>query len=98
MSKIVIPENATPDDKLSIIISYLDHMNRRDKLRTAGGFVRSLISIIPIIILVWSAWYFYGHSDELITKITEQAAKQAASMSGVNEEQMKKIQELMQRR
>ena len=56
-------------------------MDRRDKWRTVGGFFRTLISLIPIILFVWGTYYFYVHSDEFIKKVTKEAAEQAQSMT-----------------
>ena len=53
-------------------------MDRRDRWRTVGGFFRSLIAIIPVILLLWSAWYFVQHGAELMKMIANQAASSAA--------------------
>lgn len=53
-------------------------MDKRDRLRTIGGFFRSILGLIPLLFFIFSAWYVYEYSDELLKKITEEAAKQAA--------------------
>lgn len=53
-------------------------MDARDRLRTWGGFFRSLISIIPIILILWSSWYFIKHGPELMKMIADTAASSAA--------------------
>ena len=53
-------------------------MDARDKMRMWGGFVRSIIALIPIIFFIWSAWYIYEHGDELMKMIANQAASSAA--------------------
>lgn len=81
-------------DQLDTIISHLARMDKRDRLRTWGGFVRALIGLIPIILLVLSTWYFYKHSDELLQKITREAAKQASTMAP-SEDMMKKLEKYL---
>lgn len=71
----------TTDEKLDQIVEYLHRMDRRDRLRTWGGFLHGLFSLIPVLILLWSVWYFYEHGDELLQKITKQAASEAARMT-----------------
>ena len=69
------------DGKLDQIVEYLHRMDRRDRLRTLGGFLRGVIGLIPIVITLAGAWYLYKHGDELLLKITKQAAEQAAVMT-----------------
>jgi len=64
-------------ERLDDIVLYLEKMDRRDHLRMIGGFFKSIIALIPIAIVVWSSWYFYAHSDEILSKITSMATKQA---------------------
>ncbi len=64
--------------KVDEIIEILKRMDRRDKLRTVGGFFRAIIALIPIILLLWSAWYFAGHGTEVMKMISDQAASSAA--------------------
>ncbi len=97
------PSSPVPDDKLDIIIAYLDRMDRRDRARTWGGFVKFLVSLIPIIILVWSTWYFFAHSDEILSKVTEQAARQAASITqsgsqGISEQLLQQARDALDKR
>tara|TARA_Y100000310_G_C20498096_1_gene722554 strand:+ start:338 stop:646 length:309 start_codon:yes stop_codon:yes gene_type:complete len=70
------------DDKLDIIIENLRRMDKRDRLRTIGGFFKGIISMIPIIIMLVSIWYVYAHGDKLLQKITQQAAQEAANITG----------------
>jgi hypothetical protein len=67
----------TTDDRLDVIITFLHRMDRRDRLRTIGGSVRGMLSLIPMLLFLWSAWYLYEHGDELLTKIAQESAKQA---------------------
>jgi hypothetical protein len=90
---------SSTDQKLDEIIAILSHMNSRDKLRTWGGFVRSILHLIPIVILIGSVWFTYAHWDELLTQITKTAAEQSAAMmqqgTGNLQEQ---LQKMMQRK
>ncbi len=65
-------------DKIDEILEILKKMNKRDRLRTIGGFIRGIITLIPIIILLGGVWYAYKYGDQLLEKIAQQAARQAA--------------------
>ena len=73
---------STMDAKMDTIIEYLERMDKRDRLRTIGGFVRSLLGMIPLLLTLWGVWYMFSHGDEILQKITEQAAHQAMQVSG----------------
>ncbi len=75
------PVGLTHEEKLDLIVHYLHQMNSRDRLRTVGGFFKTLIGFIPIIIVVWSTWYFYKHGAEVMEQITKEAVKQSAEYS-----------------
>lgn len=89
--------DATPttDDKLDMIVEYLRRMDKRDRLRTWGGFLRGILGLIPLIIMLISVWYVYEHGDELLKKITQQAAKEAAAMSSNSAQDFMKQIELV---
>ncbi|MFH0770469.1 MAG: hypothetical protein V1926_03775 [Candidatus Peregrinibacteria bacterium] len=78
------PLAPTMDTKMDEILVHLRRLDRRDRLRTIGGFFRGLIGIIPVIILIGSVWYAYKYGDELLRKITEQAAVQAEAITKKN--------------
>jgi len=69
------------EQKLDRILLHLKHLDRRDRLRTIGGFFRGLIGLIPIAVLIFSIWYVYEYGDQLLEKIAQQAAKQAAAVT-----------------
>lgn len=97
-SHTTVPANATTNDRLDVIISHLERMDRRDRLRTVGGFLRSLLTLIPLVLFLGSAWYVYTHSTEIIARITAEAAKQAAGVAGgQGEEWQKTIEQYMGR-
>ena len=83
------------EEKLDLIIEHLYNLDRRDRLRTYGGFLRAMLSLIPLIIFLWSTWYIIEHGEELMKRITMEAASSAAeytkgSGQGVLDELMKK--------
>lgn len=73
-----VSRSSGTDEKLDIIIELLERMDKRDKLRMVGGFYRGLLSLIPILLLIWSTWYFIAHGSELMSQITKQAVQQSA--------------------
>ena len=75
---------------------YLQKMNRRDRLRTWGGLFRNLIALIPILLVLWSAWYFVQHGDDFIEKLTKEAVKQSAAYS--QDSLMEQIQQYLQKK
>lgn len=83
------------EEKLDAIIAHLDRLNRRDRLRTFGGFFRSLLGLVPLVLMLGSLWYAYAHFDTLLEKIAGEAAKQAAAVTKVDAgglmEQFKKM-------
>ncbi len=78
MSPNTTPTTTTPEQKLDEIIEHLRRMESRDRLRMWGGFFRGLISIIPIILILWSTWYFIQHGADLMKMIADTAASSAA--------------------
>lgn len=85
VQKIAPISSITPpdaiQDRLDMILLYLHKMDKRDKWRTRGAFIKSLISLLPIIITVWAAWYFYMYGDILMKKLTTEVVRQSAEYS-----------------
>lgn len=69
------------EQKLDLIVAYLHRMDRRDHWRTIGGFFHGLITLIPIIIFLLSAWYFLLHGTQIIQQITDMSVKSMAGYS-----------------
>lgn len=93
-----MPKTApTPDTsveaQLSEILEHLRRMDARDRLRTWGGFVRGIIAIVPLILLLWSAWYFVEHGAEMMKMIADTAASSAAEYTKSQGQSM--VDELM---
>lgn len=89
-----VPE--TIESKLDKIILHLEKIDKRDRLRMIGGFFRFLITLIPILVLLGSGWYFAQHSAEIMKMIAEQAASAASKYTqdqsqGVLDQLMKKV-------
>ena len=72
------PTPAGVEAKLDEIIEHLRKLDERDKLRMWGGFFKGMIALIPVALLLWSAWYFVNHGAELMKMIANQAASSAA--------------------
>lgn len=75
--------NPTPTDPVSRIeerldqmISLLDHMNRRDKWRTVGGFIKGAVTVIPTLILLLSSVYLYLYGSDLIQYLIKETTAQ----------------------
>jgi len=78
MPKAQTAPEPTVEDQLGEILEHLRRMDARDRLRTWGGFVRGIIAIVPLILLLWSAWYFVEHGAEMMKMIADTAASSAA--------------------
>jgi len=70
------------EQKLDVIIEHLEKMDRRDRMRMVGGYIRFLVALVPIILLLWSVWYTAAHWQELLQAISDQAAASAARFTG----------------
>ncbi|MBP7114600.1 MAG: hypothetical protein KBA40_04040 [Candidatus Peribacteraceae bacterium] len=94
MPKPVTTTPPTVEEQLGEILEHLRRMDARDRLRTWGGFVRGIIAIVPLILLLWSGWYFVKHGEELMKMIADTAASSAADYTksqgqGLYEQMMK---------
>ena len=65
-------------ETLQQILVHLERMDKRDRIRTWGGMIRSAIAIVPVILFLLASWYAYYNIDAIIKKISEESAKQAA--------------------
>ena len=92
--KSEMPEPKTKvEQQLERILEILEHMNRRDRARTIGGFFKSVISLIPVFILLWSVWYVFEHGDELLSQLTSKSAEAVQnSMEGSTQNIMKQFE------
>ena len=76
------PPPLTTDQKLDVIVHEVRQLNRRDRLRTTAGFFSGFIHLAWFLFIIYLTWYSAVHFDELLEKITKQAAEQAAVMTG----------------
>lgn len=100
-------EGLTNDEKLDMMVYYLRRMDHRDKLRTWGGFVQSLVRIGGMVFFVYITWWSIVNADVLIDKVASAAAKQAANIAGQSTSQVvnsmpddltEQIQQMLQKR
>lgn len=84
----------TTEEKLDVMIWHLERMDRRDRMRMWGGFLHSLLTIVPIVFFAWSTWYLYAHFDEIMGNMMRQSAENAARATGQSyEDVLKQIQD-----
>ena len=69
------------NERLDLIVDYLDKMNRRDRWRTMGGALKGAISIASFVILIWSGVYFALHGQEMIKQITDATVGSLSTMN-----------------
>ena len=83
-----MPKATTSDtsieSKLDEIVEHLRRLDRRDRMRTIGGAIRSVISLCWIVLLLWSSWYFIVNWPTIMKEITTQAASSAADFTKQN--------------
>ena len=78
-----MPKNPSPpEDKLDAILRHLENIDRRDRLRLWGSFLRGLLALIPLIVFLLGTWYLVKHGDELLKEIVSETAKQTAKYAG----------------
>ena len=56
----------TAEEKLDLIAYYLERMDRRDRARVWGGYLHTLLTIVPMVFFVWSTWYLYAHFEDIM--------------------------------
>ncbi|MFH1444568.1 MAG: hypothetical protein ABIG34_04235 [Candidatus Peregrinibacteria bacterium] len=78
------PTPAKSLDTPEQILEILQRMDRRERLRTIGGFIRGIFSLIPIVIVIFFTWYTIKYGDQLLQKITSMAAEQAGRVAQQN--------------
>ncbi len=69
------------DARLDRMIEILDHMNRRDRWRTIGGFIRGLVVIIPTLVIILSSIYLYLYGSDLVQTFIQETTNQAAQQA-----------------
>ena len=74
----------TTDEKLDVIVAIPQKMDRRERWKMWGAFIRGTLSLIPVIIVVAATWYTIVNGDALLKKITALAAEQAGRVAAQN--------------
>lgn len=69
------------ETKLDLIILHLEKLDKRDKWRTVGSAVKFCLTIIPLLLLLGSGWYFAQNWQEIMTKMATISASVAAEYS-----------------
>ena len=69
----------TVEEKLEEILVHMRKMDKRDRVRMCGGFLRSMISFASLALFIWSGWYFVKHGPEIMKQIADTAASSAAA-------------------
>jgi hypothetical protein len=59
----------------------LQRMERRDRVRTWGSMVRSTLSLLPLLIFLWSLYYVYKNGEALLQQIIRETVNQTASFA-----------------
>ena len=70
------------EELLEMILYYIRRMEKRDKWRTIGGTIRSLIALVPVLLVIWSGWYFYKHGDDVVKMISSTMIEQMTHAFG----------------
>lgn len=92
------PRKLTGDEKLEQILYHLERLDRRDQWRTYGALIHTIMSFIPMLLLLGSLWYLYHNADRLLQQVASQAARQAAAAATQQGgDWMKQFQQMMGR-
>ena len=83
------------ESKLDEILAFMHRAERRDRWRTAGGFIRGMLGIIPLAVLLGSLWYFYTNGEELMSELMDQTIQRSTEYS--QESLMDQLEGYMQR-
>lgn len=79
MNKKEMPKST--DGKLEEMLLHLRRMDQRDRMRMWGSSIKGIIGLIPALIFLYGSWYLMQNSDDILAKIAEEAAKQAAAVT-----------------
>ena len=78
MSNDIAKPTTTTDEKLDEIILHLKRMDKRDRMRMWGSTLHTIITLIPLVLLVVSSWYFLTHWQDVMKQVTSMAPSSAA--------------------
>jgi hypothetical protein len=71
----------TVEAKLDAILAFMHRAERRDRWRTAGGFVRGMLGVIPLAVLLGSLWFFYENGEEFMNNLMDRTIQKSAEYS-----------------
>lgn len=63
------------EEKMDLILEYLHRIDRRERWKVIGGTIRSIIGLLPVLIVLWFAWYLQWHGKELLQTLSTSMAK-----------------------
>lgn len=66
----------TIEQKLDRIAESLRRLDRRDKMRTTWMSIRSIISMVPLLIILGGAVYLYWERENLLQEFTKSFTQQ----------------------
>jgi hypothetical protein len=69
------------EERLDLIVHYLQRADKRDRWRTWSSTARSIVSLLPFLLFLGSLWYVYAHGEDLLQKVADEAARSAARYS-----------------
>ncbi len=85
----------TDSETLTAMLSEIQALNRRDRLRTIGGFFRGLLAMIPTAIFLYGLWYFSVNQDSVVKYIMDRAAVSASEFTTkANQQLMQEFQKV----
>ena len=64
------------DEKMDMILVYLHRMDRRDRTRMIGAYIKSMFTLASLLILVGSSVWFLLYGQQFIQDLTEQMVEQ----------------------
>jgi len=75
------PPRRDMEQTLDLMLECLQRMDRRDRFRTISSTIHTVLSLIPLLIVLGSFWYVYQYGEVLLKRIAQAAAEQAANYS-----------------
>ena len=70
------PSTTLIEEKLNNILDTLERLDRRDRWRTIGGFIKGALGLVPLGIFLWFLWYGVTYSDQLLQKLISMTAQE----------------------
>lgn len=97
------PHSTTPEkkhesieQKLDRIAEYLRRLDRRDRIRTSWMAVRSILGMIPLLIIIGSAVYLYWQRGVIFQQFASALAKQLHIQGLLTGPLLRQLEQLLQ--